>query len=155
MKLFDELDATGTVVRSGFSLGLNYNIPDGHSIRPYEPSLATLKESKKVEIEQWRDEVCAGGVTATVGGVQHIWQSDARSQALLGNCITLAGAGAIPCPPVWRSAENINVSVTLDDLKLIAGTIAAVTQQAFAHSWLLKAQLDAAQTVQEIDSIAW
>lgn len=155
MKLFDELDQNGAVTRAGFSIGPGYNIPDGYTIRPFEPSLDNLKLAKRALIEQWRDDVCTAGVTATVGGTPHRWQSDTRSQAILGNCITLASVGAIPCPPVWRDADNINVSVTLPDLKLIAGTIAYVTQQAFAHSWELKSQLDAAQTLQEIDAVVW
>jgi len=155
MRFFEEVDVAGNVVRSGFTLGLNYVIPDGHAIRPYEPTLVSIKASKRAQIEQWRDDVCTGGVSAKVGNAVHSWQSDSRSQAILGNCITLASTGAIPCPAVWRTADNVNVSVTLDDLKLIAGTIAYVTQQAFSHSWDLKGLLDASTTQAEVDAITW
>lgn len=38
MKLFDELDPDGNPVRVGFTLGLYYEIPEGHSIREYVPA---------------------------------------------------------------------------------------------------------------------
>lgn len=153
--LYDELDRNGVVVRSGIVLGMYDTLPDGHQWVPYVPDLALVKTGRKLDIEAWRDAACCAPCLVPVGGVSHTWQADERSQALLSNAVNLAGAGVIPAPVVWRTADNINVTVTLADLKAIAATIAAQTQAAYTHSWNLKAQVDAAAAIADVQLIVW
>ncbi len=97
----------------------------------------TIHASVIAEIERARDAACTAPVTAH----GRTWQADQRSQALLGQAITLASAG-LPLPAVWRDADNRDMPITsLGDLLAIAGAIAAQVQAAYAASWEAKAAL--------------
>jgi len=110
--------------------------------------LAELKASKKRQIEAERDAACEQPVTA----LGRTWDADKRSQELLASAITLAQAGA-PLPTVWRDHDNDNMPVTsIADLLAISGAIAAQVQQAYATSWMRKAAVDAATTIDEVDA---
>lgn len=113
--------------------------------------LSIVKVQRKAAIEAARDAACFADVAA----LSRTWQADKRSQELLGQAIALAGAG-LPLPAVWRDAGNADMTVTaLADLLAIAGAMAAQTQAAYAHSWALKAQIDAAATAAEVDAVVW
>ena len=109
------------------------------------------KEAKKAEIEQWRDAACCADIHA----LGHIWQADTRCQMILSAAIALATNG-LPMPPVWRDVENNNVPITgIGELLTIAGAVAEQTQTAYAISWGLKAQVDAAETADELAAVIW
>ena len=155
MELYTELDADGNIVKECFTLSPYSSLPEGHTWVPYVDSLAALKLGKKSSIESWRDAACIAPVTIAVNGVDHLWAADSRTQLLLGTSVSMATLGVVDAPPVWRSVENINVPVTLDDLKTIAAALVEQTQTAYAHSWLLKYQVDQATTASQLDSIVW
>lgn len=110
--------------------------------------LSEIKAAKRAQIERDRDVACYADIT--VNG--HAWQADPRSQSLMATAILLAQAG-VYTPSVWRTADNVNVPVTLQDLVLIAGSIAARTQTVYAASWARKAALEAATTAEEIAAV--
>lgn len=117
------------------------HIWDGISIviKPPIP-LNQVKNEKITSIIAARDAACLLDVSAL--GTQ--WQADERSQKLLGDAITLATAG-LPLPTVWRDANNVNLPITsIGQLLDIAGSMAIQTQAAYARSWLLKTQIEAA-----------
>ena len=110
--------------------------------------LVEAKAAKKRQIEAERDAACEQPVTA----LGRTWDADKRSQELLASAITLAQAGA-PLPTVWRDHDNDNMSVTgIADLLAISGAIAAQVQAAYATSWMRKAAVDAATTIDEVDA---
>lgn len=113
-----------------------------------QPSLAMLKTAKHTQIERERDAACYANIT--VNG--HAWQADPRSQSLMATAILLAQAG-VYTPSVWRTADNVDVPVTIQALVLIAGSIAAQTQVAYAASWARKAALEAATTAAEVAAV--
>lgn len=113
--------------------------------------LADVKAAKLREIEAARDAATYLDVTAH--GTQ--WQADERSRKLLGDALTIALLGA-PLPLVWRDIFDVNMSVTsITDLAVIAGAMAVQTQAAYAKSWLLKAQVEAATTIPAVEAIVW
>lgn len=119
--------------------------------QPKPRDFAAEKAAMPAKIEAWRDQACVANVTAH----GRPWQADKTSQALLGQAIALAQAG-LPLPAVWRDANNNNMPITsLADLLAIAGAIAAQVQAAYVRSWQLKAQVEAATTVEELDAIQW
>lgn len=121
------------------------------AVAPYVPNVARVKAAKFAEIEASRDAAVAANATAL--GYQ--WQADDRSVKLLNGAITLGAQGA-PLPAVWRTADNINMPVSsLADLLAIAGAIAAQTQTAYARSWVLKAAVESATTIQQVEAITW
>lgn len=125
---------------------------DFGSISPCSPpALPDTKVAKLIELESMRDAACYANITAN----GHVWQADKRSQELLSSAITLAQAG-LPLPPVWRSADNVNVPVTsVADLLAIAGPIATRTLMAYNTSWELKAQVEAATAVDQVQAVQW
>lgn len=129
-------------------------LKDGNTPDPYVPPappskpLTTLKREKHVTIERERDAACYADIT--VNG--HAWQADPRSQSLMATAVLLAQAG-VYTPSVWRTADNVDVPVTLQALVLIAGSIAAQTQAAYAASWARKQALEAATTAEEVAAV--
>lgn len=110
--------------------------------------LAEIKAVKKRQIEAERD----AEVFAPCQALGRTWDADKRSQELLAQAITLAQAGA-PLPPVWRDHDNSDMPVTsIADLLAISGAIAAQVQQAYATSWMRKAAVDAATTIDKVDA---
>ena len=130
-------------------------IPVDPTVAPHIHTLDELKALKKVGIEMARDAACVANVNTAIADVTHTWQADSRSQQLLSNAVLLASAGITPCPPVWRTQDNVDVAVTIADLAAIVQTIAAQTQNAYVKSWQLKAQVDAAAIEAEVDVIVW
>ena len=111
--------------------------------------LDMAKAAKFAQIERDRDAACVANVAAH----GRIWQADARSQALLGQAITLASAG-LPLPAYWRDYENSDMAIeSVADLLAIAGAIAAQVQVAYATSWARKAAVDMAETVDGVDAV--
>lgn len=155
MTLYDELDASGTVVRSRFVLGPYDILADGHTWVEHNPSLEDYKTQQKQLIESWRDEACGAPVTVVVGGVSYQFQADERSQSLLSNSLLLVNIGAAPVPSAWRTLDNQDIAVTLTDLHNIATAMATNAATAYPHSWTLKAQVDVATTVSEVQAITW
>ena len=108
----------------------------------YDPAIGCApaqptRAEQIARIERERDAACMANV------ISHgrTWQADQRSQALIGQAITLASAG-LPLPSVWRDADNRDMPITsLGDLLAIAGAIAAQVQSAYAASWAAKASL--------------
>jgi hypothetical protein len=110
--------------------------------------LAAAKAEKKARIEAERDAQCEQPVQA----LGRTWDADKRSQELLASAITIAQAGG-PLPPAWRDHDNDNMPVTsINDLLAIAGAIAEQVQTAYAKSWARKSAVDAAQTLEEVES---
>lgn len=123
-----------------------YDVNTGFSPPPPQ-DLEEAKAEKIVVIELERD----AAAYADVEVIDHTWQADARSQSLMATAILLAQA-EVYVPNVWRTADNIDVEVDLADLVLIAGTVAAQTEAAYATSWVRKAAVEAATTVEEVEA---
>jgi len=119
------------------------------------PPFADLADAKKSQINNWRDAACNADVSVTLSGTAHQFQSDQRSQSLISGAVLGVMAGISPPPSVWRSADNVNVAITLDDLKAIGLAMVTQTNAAYLHSWELKALVDAATTQPELDAINW
>lgn len=150
-QLYDEYDANNNLVATNILLIPGLKLPEGHRWEVHLPSIEELKSEKRSYIENNKLNTRLQPVSA----LGYTWQADTLSQTLLTSAILLAQIGAAPVPPTWRTLDNIDVSVSLDDLKTIAGAMAAQTQYAYSTSWNLKARVDAATTAEELASIVW
>ena len=121
--------------------------PEGLLERPV--LLPEAKDAKLAEIERGRD----AQATASVAVHGRTWQADERSQALLARASQLCGlTGYLPAH--WRDEANDNMPLTdIGQLVAIATAIAQQTDTAYNVSWQRKAALDAAQTVEEVQSV--
>ncbi|HEY6022316.1 MAG TPA: DUF4376 domain-containing protein [Candidatus Paceibacterota bacterium] len=116
-----------------------------------QPTVSQYRDVKIAEIERKRDDITHTDVSA----LGTMWQADDRSQKLLVAAILLTQAG-LPLPPVWRDSFNNDMPVTdISQLIAIANAMATQTQAAYLTSWQLKAQVNAATTVAEVDAVQW
>lgn len=114
-----------------------------------------LKLIKNSEIDAWRGIARYGNVATTIDGIEYTWQADRVSQELLSDAISFAVLGVQDAPPQWRSLDNVDVVVSLENLKEIASAMAQQTSQAYYHSWELKALVNAAINLEELEAITW
>jgi len=128
---------------------------DGANFKIDPLALSAGQTSKKQQIDDWRDAACVSNVSVTLGGAAHQFQADQRSQALISGAIVGAVAGISAPPSIWRSVDNINVPITIADLKAIGLAMVDQTNVAYEHSWALKAAVDAAATQADLDAIVW
>lgn len=83
------------------------------------------------------------------------WQADLHSQDLLNKAIGLAIAG-VPLPAVWRDDENNDMPITgIEQLVAIGGAMAQQTENVYRRSWVLKAEIEAATSTEELRLIVW
>ena len=124
-------------------------VNDSWELTDTSGQLSHARTRKLNDITKDRDAECVANVSVH----DRQWQSDQKSQALLGQAITLATAG-LPLPSVWRDADNNDMAITsLSDLLLIAGEIATQTEAAYARSWDRKLQLQNAATIEAIEAV--
>ena len=125
-------------------------------IPPTPPfDLTAAQATKQSEVLLWRTTAMAVPVVVTVGGSSHTWQADPISQNLLSGVLNGVTVGYATAPPYWRSSDNINVSVTIDDLKAIASAISTQVATAMYHSFSLSDAVAAATSQADLDAIVW
>jgi hypothetical protein len=113
-----------------------------------------LVRARKAKVEQINAER-AVRCTFDVAAHGRLWQADMMSQDLLSKAINLAMVGA-PLPTVWRDVNNNDMPITeLSQLAQIAGAMAQQTETVYHRSWEMKAAVNAATSVEEINEIAW
>lgn len=102
---------------------------------------ATLPESIKRSADTTRDSKIAAGVTYN----GRRFDSDERSIRNLTATLAAVTAGAfvLPRPFYWRSADNENVDMSLDDLKGLAAAMIAAGYAAYLEAWAAKDALGA------------
>ena len=150
-QLYDEFDAQDNIVQRSILLVPGLQLPEGHYWKEHTISLSEIQQEKLTYIENIRNEKCFTPISV----LGHTWQVDSRSQTLLTSAILMAEIGVTPTPPYWRSLDNIDVPVTLNDLKSIAAATAGQTQYAYSKSWQLKAAVMSATSVEEANLIEW
>lgn len=121
--------------------------PEGLFERP--ALLPEAKAAKLAQIERDRDEQA----TASVNVHGRTWQADERSQKLLSGAIQLHYLTGY-LPALWRDEGNQNMALSdVGQLVAIAAAIAQQTDAAYSTSWVRKAALEAAQTVEEVNNV--
>jgi hypothetical protein len=117
-----------------------------------EPTLEQCKVAKLAQINAFRECALAAGVSFA----DHVFDSDSASVARLNLVagVLLAG-GVLPEGVVWRSAANADVAMTPKDVLGLQSAMLAHTQQVFRKSWVLKSQVNLAQTVEAVAAVVW
>lgn len=101
---------------------------------PWSPSGMAVAATLAVNAQ--RDAKIFGGV-AYMG---HVFDTDSRSVMNLTGTLAAVTSGALtlPQPFYWRSRDNVNVEMTLADLKGLAAAMVATGYQAYLESWAAK-----------------
>jgi hypothetical protein len=114
--------------------------------------LSGLKTKQCAAINAARDQAMLAGVTWN----GHVWDSDQLSIDNVTSAVAGFSAG-IPLPQgfVWRTKDNINVPVLLQDLVGIGAALMQFRYIVYQKSWDLKAEINAATTADEVNAITW
>lgn len=118
-------------------------------------SLANLKARKNEQINQARLD--ANRSTFTHDGHQFACDDLSRSDIDgTTNTVLLTGQFPQPWPGFWKAVDNsLYPIVTVDDWKAFYASMGAAGAANFAKSQMLKAQLSAATTIEQINAITW
>ncbi|EDY4543773.1 DUF4376 domain-containing protein [Salmonella enterica] len=79
--------------------------------------LTAAKQAKHDEINAWRDAQENGSIIFTLNG--HKWDCGKASQTRLAPVVAVARTGALPPGFFWTDADNIDVSMTADELTVL------------------------------------
>lgn len=119
--------------------------------------LDIVKATKKLEINQVRDQLEASGFSY----LNKVFDSDAQSikrlyGAAMAAQVAVSG-GAIPTDVfvTWTTADGSTVDMTYQDAIMLPVVMAAVGNQLHTQARDLKAQVDAATTVEGVVGIVW
>ena len=110
------------------------------------------KTLKRMMINQWRTEAIDAGVE--YAGVRY--DTDAVSRDNITGTLTAVQAG-VPLPDgfTWRSEDNQDIPMTVGNLAGLSAVVLAHVNTCYQRSWALKAEVDAAETVAEVDAVVW
>ncbi|EEI8241906.1 DUF4376 domain-containing protein [Salmonella enterica] len=79
--------------------------------------LIAAKQAKHDEVNAWRDTQENGSIIFTLNG--HKWDCGKASQTRLAPVVAVARTGALPPGFFWTDADNIDVSMTADELTVL------------------------------------
>jgi hypothetical protein len=111
-------------------------------------TLGAAKQAKEAEIASWRYQHETKGVE--VNGVAI--KTDRESQAMVSSAFSSLKEGMIPSVD-WKSSNGSFVTLNLEQVSLIARAVAQHVQSSFTAEKNLADQVDAATTIEEVNSI--
>ncbi|EJM1835422.1 DUF4376 domain-containing protein [Salmonella enterica] len=83
--------------------------------------IQAAKDQKHAEISAWRNTQENGSIIFTLNG--HKWDCGKASQTRLAPVVAVARTGALPPGFFWTDADNIDVSMTADELTVLEAAI--------------------------------
>ncbi|WP_321865735.1 DUF4376 domain-containing protein [Paraburkholderia tropica] len=130
------------------------------TVNPYVAPAVTLAEAQATQqaviVAAYENAVAQPVSYKTVGGVTQTFDADADSQTVLMQATQGYGlAGAVPSGFYWVAADNTHVTFALADLSGLYQAILAQGWEAFQKKQALKAQINAATTVADVQTIVW
>lgn len=114
--------------------------------------LLTLKRKLVVRVNELRKTVIDGGCETHVGVVD----TTENSRSNIAATYSLAVAAKMASQPfeiVWRLRDNSEVTLDADGLILMGNQVFAHVDRAMRHSWTLKAEIEAAETVEAAEAV--
>lgn len=118
-------------------------------------TLEQVRADKKQQINTWR--LAANQVGFNFAGKRISTDTLSRSD-IDGTNGTVALTGSFPAgwPGYWKAEDNSLVPITsIDEWKLFYAAMSAQGAANFLTSQGLKAMVDAAQTIAEVEAVAW
>lgn len=114
-----------------------------------------FEQAKEAKLAQ----ISAACLAAIDGGFEHgghVYDSDARSQSNIIGTATGVSAG-VPIPEgfTWRTQGNENVPMDGPGVVALGAALLLHVNTCYAKSWQLKALIDAAESLTELDAIQW
>lgn len=116
-----------------------------------KPSLEELKEAKRAEINQARDNAEQGGFEY-MGKVFDSDQVSAQRISMAAQAMALAPDGTTI---TWTCQDNITIDLTAQELVGLVVALATWSNACHEKATALKAKIEAAQTAEELELITW
>lgn len=116
-----------------------------------EPSLNELKEAKRAEINAARDQAEQGGFEY-MGKVFDSDPISAQRISMAAQAMALAPEGTTI---TWTCQDNTTIDLTAQELVGLVVALAEWSNTCHQKATALKAQIDAAQTAEELELITW
>ena len=118
---------------------------------PFIP-LEQKKQIRKDQINAYRDAIVASGVSF----MSYKFDSDAESIARLTALVASVNAGnSLPANFVWRSADNVHVSMNESQIVGLLHTITEKMNSTFNTAWSKKQEIINATSAAAVDAIKW
>lgn len=116
-----------------------------------EPTLNELKEAKRAEINQARDQSEQGGFEY-MGKVFDSDQISAQRISMATQAMALAPEGTTI---TWTCQDNTTIDLTSQELVGLVVALATWSNTCHQKATLLKAKIEEAQTAEELELIKW
>lgn len=116
-----------------------------------KPSLEELKEAKRAEINQARDNAEQGGFEY-MGKVFDSDQVSAQRISMAAQAMALAPDGTTI---TWTCQDNSTIDLTAQELVGLVVALATWSNACHEKATALKAKIEAAQTAEELENITW
>lgn len=122
------------------------NVPD-----PIE-TVGEAKARRKTQLNEEREAALVSGVAYN----GYTFDTDERSRSNVVGTVGAINAG-IPLPTgfTWRTSDNQDVPMTEAQMVELAGLLLEHVNTTYAKSWQLKAQVDDAASIDEVDAVVW
>lgn len=121
--------------------------------QPVKPTIEELKEEKRAEINQAREEARkteGAEYDGDIFDVDETSQSNILAQIKVAELLKDTEATYI-----YRSKTNTDHLLTVSELQALGLAIAQKVNEIYARSWELKAEVDKATTAEEVEAITW
>ncbi len=117
-----------------------------------EPTLTELKDRKS-------EQITTACLVAIDGGFEHeghLYDSDIVSRTnIIGTATGVQAGIPLPLGFTWRTSDNENVLMDGPGVIALGAALLQHVNQQYATSWQLKAEIEAATTPEEVESIHW
>ncbi|NQX68075.1 hypothetical protein HQN90_18280 [Paenibacillus alba] len=117
----------------------------------------TIEDAKTQKIKQL-NEFCnaaiLAGFTSNALGTQHSYDFDYDAQINLGDMLNAITAGVVSEPVIWK-ASGLPQAHTFAQFKEVFGEGLTHKNTNIGKYWVLKAQVEAATTSEEIEAVKW
>ncbi len=151
-----ELLPAGSPVGIGYLFdGTNFNAPSGDTV----PTLTLAQVQAAQNTLNWNAYEAAiyqPIIYTSIGKVTETYQADQDSVAKLGEMIqAFQLSGSVPTGFYWVAEDNTQVPFTYADMQGLAQAAGLRGASAFQQMQELKAQVNAATTVQAVQATVW
>ena len=122
------------------------------------PSLSAPEEALEAfaEVSAWAKAKREGAIASTVLFNGTNFDCDRVSiQNLLGIVVAVSAGIPLPAGFVWRSADNVNVPMTVPNLIALGGLMLGNVNAAYAKAWAIKDNFRKTNPKQTADKLVW
>lgn len=125
----------------------------GGQVMDGDSDLETLRKKTVHSINRMRDGLINGVYTVQGLGVFEIDKTSTENIMGAVQVAVISKMANQPFSISWRRADNTNITLDADQMIAVGTSVAAFRSAVYERSWELKALVDAATTLEELQSI--